>query len=608
MSTGLSEIGKKAGGLATTGLKMLTGATVAAATATAALVTSAVQGYAEYEQLVGGVDTLFKDSSNTVQKYADEAYKTAGLSANEYMSSVTGFSASLLQSLDGDTAKAADKANQAIIDMSDNANKMGSDMTSIQNAYQGFAKQNYTMLDNLKLGYGGTKEEMQRLLEDATKISGIKYDISSYADVVDAIHVMQTEMGIAGTTAKEASTTIEGSVNSMKSAWSNLVVGIADDNADFDGLVSNFVDSVGTVGENLLPRVETAITGVGELIEQLLPVIIAEIPQMINNILPDLLTAGTGLVQSLITGIQENMPLIVESTMMIIEQLLATLLDMLPQIIQLGMDLIVNLALGLAQALPELIPQVIDCVLAIVDTLLNNIDMIIDAGMEFVVALWTGLAEALPQLVEKIPEIIIKLIEAIVNNLPKIIESGIKIIVSLAKGLIKAIPQLIKAIPQIIVALVKGFMQLSGKFHDIGKNIVDGIWNGISAGWDWLVGKVKAIAAGLVDAVKGVFGIHSPSTVMRDQIGVYLAKGLGEGFDDGMEDEFSTGGLGNIKNMMNASFSPIQQQSLAFAGAGGGNMTSNVTVTLEGEARGLFKAVKKQNDMIYQSTGKKPLG
>lgn len=235
----------------------------------AALATASVKGYGDYEQLVGGVETLFKDSKNTVMKYANDAYKTAGMSANEYMETVTGFSASLLQSLGGDTKKAADKSNLALTDMSDNANKMGTDMESIKNAYSGFAKQNYTMLDNLKLGYGGTKEEMERLLKDASKISGQKYDISSFADMVDAIHVVQTEMGITGTTAKEAATTIQGSVNSMKGAWQNFLVGMADPDQNFGQLVDNLVESIVTVAKNIIPRIKATLPRLAQGLRQL---------------------------------------------------------------------------------------------------------------------------------------------------------------------------------------------------------------------------------------------------------------------------------------------------------------------------------------------------
>lgn len=269
---------------------------VAAGTAVAGLVTKSVQSYAEYEQLVGGVETLFKTSADKVQEYANNAYKTAGLSANEYMETVTSFSASLLQSLDNDTAAAAEKANKAITDMADNANKMGTDMSSIQNAYQGFAKSNYTMLDNLKLGYGGTKEEMARLLEDAEAISGIEYDISSYADIVDAIHVIQTEMDITGTTAKEASTTIQGSFSSMKGAWQNLLTAMSAKELPVGQYVKAFVDSVSTVADNLLPRIRIALDGVVQLVNQLAPQIVSAIPMLVSALLPAVVGAATSLI------------------------------------------------------------------------------------------------------------------------------------------------------------------------------------------------------------------------------------------------------------------------------------------------------------------------
>lgn len=292
-----------------TALKAAAAATAAAvagaATAIGALTTKAIEGYAAQEQLVGGVETLFKTSSDTVVGYANDAYKTAGMSANEYMETVTSFSASLLASMNNDTAAAAEKANVAITDMSDNANKMGTDISLIQNAYNGFAKQNYTMLDNLKLGYGGTKEEMQRLLDDASKLSGIKYDISSYSDVVDAIHVVQTEMGITGTTAKEASTTIEGSVSSMSSAWDNWVAGMADSEANFSQLTSNLVDSIITVVGNIAPRViETVprlVSGLGEIVEQLA----TYIPQVIQELLPPLMSGVQDLLNTLVGMLPE---------------------------------------------------------------------------------------------------------------------------------------------------------------------------------------------------------------------------------------------------------------------------------------------------------------
>ena len=299
-------------GLATVA-KVGAAAVTASVAGVAALTKMGVEGYAQYEQLVGGVETLFKESQNIVMGYAENAYKTAGMSANQYMETVTSFSASLIQSLDGDTAKAAEVGNMAITDMSDNANKMGTSIEMIQNAYQGFAKQNYTMLDNLKLGYGGTKEEMQRLIDDANKVkkaNGEMGDLSikSFADVTEAIHIMQTEMGITGTTSREAASTIEGSISMMKGAWQNLVVGMADSEANMEVLINNFVESTATAAKNLLPRIEQTLIGIGQLITALAPVIAEALPQLVESVFPALLTAGVSLVTAIVNGIITALP------------------------------------------------------------------------------------------------------------------------------------------------------------------------------------------------------------------------------------------------------------------------------------------------------------
>ena len=304
-----TEAGKTAGLNIASGLKtaIAGGAVVAAGKAIFDGLKTVVSEYANYEQLVGGVETLFKGSANVVKNYANNAFRTAGLSANEYMETVTSFSASLLQSLGGDTEEAAKKADQAIRDMSDNANKMGSDMQSIQNAYQSFARGQYQLLDNLKLGYGGTKEEMQRLLEDAEAISGIHYDISSYADVVDAIHVIQTEMGITGTTAKEASETISGSINAAKAAWKNLLAGMGNKNADIDRLVKDFVDSVDTAMDNLMPVIDTALLAFGNILDKLGPIISERMPAFIETMTPIFVDGATAIAE----GVAESLPQIV---------------------------------------------------------------------------------------------------------------------------------------------------------------------------------------------------------------------------------------------------------------------------------------------------------
>ena len=445
------------------------------------------------------------------------------------METVTSFSASLLQSLNGDTAKSAQVADMAITDMSDNANKMGTDMTMIQNAYQGFAKQNYTMLDNLKLGYGGTKEEMQRLLLDAQKITGIKYDISNLNDVYQAIHVIQGELGITGTTAKEASTTIQGSIASMKSAWQNMLTGIATGNSENIGnLVNNLTDSVITAGQNIIPRVQEIINGVVTMLPQII--------EKINENLPMLLESGGQIFQTLLNGINSVIPNIGYTAFYIINQFLTGIISNLPLILEMGINLLTELINGISQTLPELIPVAINSIVTMVETLLDNIDMIIDAGIQLILSLAEGLMNALPELIDKIPVIIDKLINAITNNLPKILEMGITLIIKLAEGLIKAIPQLISKIPEIITSLVNGFKNYFSNMSEIGKNLVSGIWEGIKNAKDWLIGKVKEWCGNILDGIKSFFGIHSPSKVFKDEIGTNLALGLGEGFSNTMKD------------------------------------------------------------------------
>ena len=443
------------------------------------------------------------------------------------METVTSFSASLLQSLNNDTAKSAEVADMAITDMSDNANKMGTDMSMIQSAYQGFAKQNYTMLDNLKLGYGGTKSEMERLLTDAQKISGIKYDISSFADITQAIHVMQEEMGITGTTAKEASTTIQGSVSSMKSAWSNLLTGVADDNADWGTLVNNFVDSVVTAADNLLPRIETAVEGVGLLITDVLGLLLDKLVPM-----------GIQLIQNLITGISDQLPDIISSVNNAISVIISGLIDMLPQLLQIGIQIIVSLVQGIAQSLPTLIPQMVDAIIIMVDTLLDNIDLIIDAALILIISLAQGLIAALPKLVERIPEIIDKLVVTLTNPqmMEKIITTAGLLIGALARGLIKAIPQLISSVPKILLSIVQGLKNGFVMMAESGKNLVQGLWAGLTNNLDWIKNKIKGWVGNVTGFIKKLFGINSPSRLFRDEIGTNLALGIGEGFSDTMDD------------------------------------------------------------------------
>ena len=578
---GIDEVGQKTSGLgeklksglATAG-KVAVAGVAAGATAIGALGTKAVAAYADYEQLVGGVETLFKDSQDQVMDYANNAYKTAGLSANEYMETVTSFSASLLQSLGGDTSAAADKANLAITDMSDNANKMGTDMTSIQNAYQGFAKANYTMLDNLKLGYGGTQAEMERLLADAEKISGIKYDISSYADIVDAIHVVQTEMGITGTTAEEAASTIQGSFGMMKSAWQNLVTGMADPDQDLGVLVGNFTDSVVIAGNNLIPRIQELLPRIVEATTSLIGTVSEQLPAILGTVLPSLVEGATNLVTGLMAALPSVLSVLADVAPTVINTLVPALIELLPQITQTGIDVIVSLAQGIADALPQLIPAATDAIIKIVEVLTSpeNLGNLIDAALAIILALVDGLVDATPKLIAAVPDVIANLVTAIIANMPKILEAGVEITMALADGLIKALPELIAAIPNLILGIVQGIIDnlpeiimagpkiiaalatglieaipdivmvipqlirsivdtfLSFDWGSIGKNIVDGIKNGFVNMWNSFKQTVENVFTGLVDGVKSFLGIASPSKVFAG-IGGYMAEGLGQGFD-----------------------------------------------------------------------------
>ena len=383
----LSNFGKNAA--KTTGLVLGAAATAGAAAITS-ITKSAVEGFAEYEQLVGGVETLFKDSADIVQNYAEEAYKNAGISANKYMETVTSFSASLLQSLNGDTAKSAKIADMAITDMSDNANKMGTSMEAIQNAYQGFAKQNYTMLDNLKLGYGGTRGEMERLLADASKLTGIEYNIDNLSDVFEAIHVIQGELGITGTTAKEASSTISGSLNMTKASFQDFLTSLAS-GENIDGALNNLVNSVGIFGENLLPVIEKVLTSITNVLPNIITKVIEILPTLLENVLPGLIKGVVNLIQGLVIALPELLngllPALLEGVVMIVE----ALIEALPDII-----------IMLADMLPTLIPMIIDAVLKVIPALIEHLPDFVKAGGQLIMGLVKGIINAIPTIIKNI--------------------------------------------------------------------------------------------------------------------------------------------------------------------------------------------------------------
>lgn len=498
-SSGISSALGKIGSAAKTAGKVAAVGMGVASTAIGFIGKQAVSAYADYEQLVGGVETLFKDSSSTVIKYANDAYKTAGLSANEYMETVTSFSASLLQSLDGDTAKAADKSNMAITDMADNANKMGTSIEMIQNAYNGFAKQNYTMLDNLKLGYGGTKQEMQRLLEDAEKISGIKYDLSSFADITDAIHVMQTQMGITGTTAKEASSTIQGSVSAMKSAWQNLLTGLTDNTQDMDQLISNFADSVGKVGENLIPRINSVLDGITKVITKLAPKLVAELPKILDSILPALVSGAVELINALVG---------------IIPQLVKQLLNALPQIIE-GLEQVFE---GIVNALPDLMQT-------IMKALPKLIPMLINLRVKMFTTIANNFGDIIQPIIDNLPDIVISVVDALLDNLPALIMGCIQLVMALVEAQPQIIAAIIESIPEIIAHIIEALMEwapglteavadivgriaefLTSTFDDI-KKFTTVIWDGIKYGITTSLEVVKDVVINVWDLIKNAITV-----------------------------------------------------------------------------------------------------
>lgn len=504
-SAPVSKMSGKIGAGLKSAAKIGIAAVTAVATAVGALGVQAMNAYADYEQLAGGVETLFGKSASIVQEYADRAYETAGMSANTYMETVTSFSASLLQSLEEDTEAAANYADMAITDMADNANKMGTAIESIQNAYQGFAKQNYTMLDNLKLGYGGTKEEMQRLLADAEAISGIEYDISSYADIVDAIHVIQTEMGITGTTAAEASKTISGSVSAAKAAWENLLTAVASDDMDVGEYVNRFVDSLVTAADNVLPRAEQILQGISTLISGMAPVISTMLPQIINGFLPGLLSAAVELITSLLSNLVGILPgLIADGVLPIALTLVDTLLGLLPQVMDAAIQLVAMLAFGLAQAAPSLIPAAVDIVLQLCDALLTGegIQLLLDAAVALLMGLAQGITTALPVLSQQAPVIVSELVNALILNLPMLVEAAFTIMLSLYQAMFSMYPTVWSGILDMCVGIVETIGSMD--WAEVGRSLIKTLSEGISS-----------FANGLLDTIENVF---SPSTKWLDSL------------------------------------------------------------------------------------------
>ena len=471
---------------------------------------------AALEQSLGGIETLFKDSADKVKANAAKAYQTAGMSANDYMELTTSFSASLLSSLAGDTSKAADVADMAMVDMSDNANKMGTNMEDIKNAYQGFAKQNYTMLDNLKLGYGGTKSEMERLLADAQKISGVEYNIDNLSDVYSAIHVIQGQLDITGTTAKEAATTISGSFNQMKAAAKNVMGEIAL-GMDVGPALNELANTIITfaVG-NLLPAVWNVISA--------LP---SAIVTFVTALGPQLFVAVSGLIPQIASGITTGIPILYQSAMQLMDQFNIGIQEQLPILLQKGVDFITNIVNGILQNLPQVITMAGNVITYFANTIISMLPTILSAGARLLLRLVNGIINNLPQIAQAAATAIVRFVASIGQNLPQILQSGITIIGKLAAGLIRAIPNLVGQIPAIISAIVNAFT--SQNWGSIGINIISGIASGLRSAAHMLWDAVKGVLGGFKENVLAFFGIHSPS-----RWGAYVGEMIDTGIANGL--------------------------------------------------------------------------
>lgn len=631
----MSSVMKDIGSSAIKVGKGLAVAGAAAATAVTALVSKSVGAFADYEQLTGGVETLFGAGGRSVEEYAqsvgksvsdiqgkydslmsaqnavlenaNKAYMTAGMSANEYMDTVTGFSASLISSLGGDTNKAADYANLALVDMSDNANKMGTDMESIKNAYQGFAKQNYTMLDNLKLGYGGTQEEMKRLLSDAEKLTGQRYDISSFADITQAIHAIQTQMDITGTTAKEASTTISGSWGSLKAAFQNVLVGLTTGGDMFDQSLDALINTAVTFGQNIIPAIKGALSGVGYLIEGLAPVIGETIPPLINDLAPTLANSAVSLISSLVNGLTQNATQFSECLSNMIIVAVAGISTVVPQLLDAASKIVSNLMQGLTNSMPQIVNGAVTLVEGLVNGLVNNIPLLIMGAVQLVASLANGLIANLPRIIDAGVNLITGIVSASYSMMPQIIQNGMQLVVNLAVGLVRAIPQLIAALPRITGAIVKGFKSVN--WFDLGLQLIKSIWEGIksigSEMWNGvkektseLWGGVKNVVSEKLNNIKSAYDAHGGGLKGATFAAI---EGVKEYYRTGYDaiNQLTGGKLGEVVNAVGEKMEVVKGKfSEAF-----GNVKNTVMTIFENIKNGITEKISAAVNKVKEIFG-----
>jgi len=440
----------------------------AVATGVGAITTQAVNAYAEYEQLTGGIETLYGNASATMMQYAQEAATATGQDMNSYMESAIATSAAMISAVEGDQARAAELTNMSMIDMADNANKLGTDMEAVQNAYRGFSRGNFTMLDNLALGYAGTREGMQQLLNDAQAISGVEYDIDSYSDIVEAIHAVQEEMGIAGTTANEASETISGSLGAVQASWQNLITNVANPDADLNSMIDTLISNVEVAAGNLVPIISNALMGISQVIVQLAPIIAAELPTLISNIVPPLLSAAGTILEAL--------------------------------------------GSGLIAALPTLAPIAADLIVQLVDFIISNLSLVVESAIQIILAVVNGITNALPQLIPAAVSAVTQICEALTepDTLQQLVLASIQLVIALAEGIVAALPELIGGASEVVENLIEYLVERAPEVGatalqwgaDLIQNLVDGILGGI--------GYVEDAVSSVAQSIRDFIGFSEP--------------------------------------------------------------------------------------------------
>lgn len=560
--SGLNKIGGIAKGVA-----IGVGASITAiGTGLSVLVKNAVDNYAEYEQLTGGVESIFggiEKGAEQIKKVTDtanEAWKNLTMSQNDYYKNFTSTYPLMKNDIE-DQNEAIKQTNRLMTLESDLANTFGYSVEQASTAINWALKGSFNYIDNLNLGIKGTQEGFLEAAHNAGYMVDDVKELTS-SDILDILEKTAAQYGVLGKTADEAMKTIQGSTKATKAAWTNLVTGIADDNADFDKLVNDFVDSVSVMLDNLIPRILTAIEGIGKLMPKLIEVLM--------NHLPEIMETGQNILNALLQGIIENIPQMASAITQVILSLVGFIIQNLPMILQAGITILLELIKGITQALPDLIPTMVQVIMDMVNILLDNIDLIIECGIQLLVALTEGIMNALPELISRLPEIIIKITTKLIELSPQLLSAALRIILALAEGLIKFIPQLISKIPQIIKSMVSAFKQGVKDFANIGKNLLNGIWEGIKNTKDWLLNKIKGFAKTITNGIKSFFEIHSPSKLFRNEIGKNLILGVGVAFekdDDLINKQISDFGDDVYKKMQGAV--NMETGKMAFSGTTG---------------------------------------